>query len=174
MGAEQLSRRRRQPGDDRSFERSESLFIQTARAVLDPEVYDVVAKPRELAAIFPARVEGERALGVVPEAMIVHRGTGRRLFVEVKKQGDVGNADERACKHHTVRFTRLLKERYGYEYHPFVTIFCESLATNRRYTRKAEFFFEPGQYLNWVDYDENILRNWLTARCAAWLADPPR
>lgn len=170
MGSEQLSRRRRQPGDDRSFERSESLFVETARAALDPDVYDIIAKPGDLQAIFPARLPGERALGIIPEAVIIHRGTGRRLFVEVKKQGDMGNADERACKHHTVRFQKLLHDLYGYDYHPFVTIFCESLATNRRYTRKAEFFFEPDQYFNWVDYDPELLGRWLRGRCDAWLS----
>lgn len=57
----------------------------------------------------------------------------------------------------------------GYDYHPFVTIFCESLATLPRYTRKAEYLFEPGQYFNWIDYDLDALCAFLHSRCEEWL-----
>ena len=46
---------------------------------------------------------------------------------------------------------------------------CESLAEIERYTRKAQYLFEPDQYLLWKDYDMDILAAYLKARCAAWL-----
>jgi hypothetical protein len=170
MDSKRLSARLKQPGHDRTFTLSESNFAAAARAVLDRSMYEVSDHPRDLARIFPG-LEGERELGVVPEASITSLRTGRKLFVEVKKQGARGNAEERACKHHTVQFYATLKALFGYDYHPFVTIFCEELATNPRYTRKAAFLFEPKQYLLWVNYEEGILRDYLNERCREWL-DP--
>lgn len=171
MNAAKLAARKKQPGHDRDFLESESAFVQVARASLDPGRYEVIEKPDDLRDLFPKLEPGERDLGVVPEAVIINRNTNRRLYFEVKAQGERGNAEERACKHHTVQFYRTLKEKFGYEYHPIVTIFCESLATFPRYTRKHPFFFEPNQYFNWVDYQPAILAAYLKERCADWLED---
>ncbi|MGH8628326.1 MAG: hypothetical protein ACREYC_24690 [Gammaproteobacteria bacterium] len=95
--------------------------------------------------------------------------TGRKFFVEVKNKGPAGNADERACKHHTVQFYKTLKGAFGYAYHSFVTVFCESLAVLPRYTRKAAFLFEPDQYFLWVDYDQKTLAAFLRGRCETWV-----
>jgi hypothetical protein len=169
MDSERLSQRLKQPGHDRTFVTSEMNFVQAARRCLDPDLYVVEDHPRDLAAIFPASLTGERDLGVVPEASITSKRTGRKVFVEVKKQGSAGNAEERACKHHTVQFCKTLHGIYGYDYHPFITVFCESLATLPRYTRKAKFLFVRDQYFNWADYDLDSLCEYLQARCAAWL-----
>lgn len=166
-----LSGRSRQPGHDRSFRRSESLFIASAREALDPDLYEVVERPKHLRDIFPPLSDSDRPLGVVPEAAVISRRSGRMFFVEVKKQGDSGNAEERAAKHHTVGFYRLMRERFGYDFHPYVTVFCESLAENPRYTRKIQMLLEPDQFLLWRSYDPALLEGFLTARCAAWL-DP--
>ncbi len=169
MDSAKLSARSKQPGHDRSFEHSESVFVQAARKCLDPDRYEVVAKPKDLRDLFPAAEGKGRPLGIELEAVIVNRQTGKRLYVEVKKQGDAGNADERACKHHTVEFYRTMNSKFGYDYHPIVTVFCEALATNPRYTRKAPYYFEPNQYLNWVNYDVGLLCTYLRERCEAWL-----
>ena len=73
-----------------------------------------------------------RTLGVRPEASIRNRETGRVMYFEVKKQGDAGNAEERAFKHHTVQFYKTLQDLTRMPYHAYRTIFCESLATNPR------------------------------------------
>ena len=169
MDSEKLSARDKQPGHDQSYKTSEKNFIVLARECLDPNLYDVIAQPKELRNLFPARSADERDLGVRPEATIINRSTQRRFFVEVKKQGDRGNADERACKHHTVRFYQVLKERFGYDYHPFVTVFCEALATNPRYTRKSEYYFEQPNYFNWEHYDQAALCEFLQERCRDWI-----
>lgn len=166
--AHTLAGRSTQPGHDRTFLRSESLFVTTARDILQGR-WEVIEKPTELRDLFPARNADERDLGIEPEAAIISPRTGRRFFVEVKKQGDAGNADERAAKHHTVAFHRLMHQRYGYDYHPYTTVFCEALATNPRYTRKIPHYFEEGQYLLWEDYRPELLGQWLEDRCTTWL-----
>jgi hypothetical protein len=165
MDSEKLSARAKQPGHDQTFRASETHFIDAARTILDHDRYEVVNQPRELRDLF-----GPRS-GVQPEAAIISKETGRRFFVEVKKQGDRGNAEERACKHHTVQFYKCLHERFGYSYHPYVTILCEALAVNPRYTEKAVHYFEPGHYVLWVDYNPRILADFLTLTCSNWLDD---
>jgi hypothetical protein len=169
MDSERLSARARQPGHDQTFRVSEGNFLQAARGCLDPEKYEVEYQPRVLRDIF-ATVD-ETALGVRPDFMIKSRQTGRMLFVEVKKQGRGGNAEERSFKHHTVQFCKTLRDRLGYDFHPWVTVWCESLATDPRYTRKAKYLFEEDHYFLWVDYDPASLCSWLRARCEEWLDD---
>lgn len=166
MDSKKLSERLRQPGHDQTFRTSETNFLKAARACLSGD-YDVIDKPRELSRCFSE--EAETALGLQPEAAIVSKKTQRRFFVEVKKQGDRGNAEERALKHHTVEFYKLMNRLYGYDYHPYVTIWCESLANLERYTRKANYLFEKDQYFLWKDYDQDALCAYLNGRCRAWL-----
>jgi len=170
MDSERLSQRAKQPGHDRTFLTSEANFVEAARRCLDPERYDVESKPKDLARCFGAEA-GERALGLHPEASVTSRATGRKFFVEVKKQGPGGNAEERGYKHHTVQFYRLMHELYGYGYHPYVTIWCESLAVRPGYTRKAAHLMELDQYFLWKDYELKPLCEYLRSRCEAWLED---
>lgn len=166
MDSKKLSARSKQPGHDRTFLVSETNFVTVARAVLGA-AYTVEKNPTDLRDVFSETAE--TALGLSPEASITSLATGRKFFVEVKRQGPAGNAEERACKHHTVQFYKLLQSRLGYPYHPYVTIFCERLADMERYTRKARYLFEPEHYLLWRNYDEELLRAYLRARCSAWL-----
>jgi hypothetical protein len=129
----------------------------------------VTANPVDLKTVFKSETAND--LGINPEASITSPRTKRTFFVEVKKQGSRGNAEERAAKHHTVQFYKTLSNVYGYTYHPYVTIFCESLATLPRYTTKFAHLYEPDQYFLWVDYNLEPLRNYLIERCAAWLED---
>lgn len=171
MDSEKLSKREKQPGHDQTYRESEGNFILVARQCLDAAIYDIVEQPRELRDLFPKALCDDRVLGIQPEAVIINRETSRRIFFEVKKQGDRGNAEERACKHHTVAFYDTLHDRFGYDYHPFITIFCESLAINPRYTRKIPFYFKKNHYFLWDDYDPNLLAGFLKERCREWI-DP--
>jgi hypothetical protein len=165
MDSEKLSRRTKQPGHDRTFESSERNFEAALAKILDPAEFEIDSKPDELRKIFDNR------FGIIPEASIRHRQTGRVMYFEVKKQGPAGNADERACKHHTVQFQRTLKKVTGAEYHPFCTIFCESLATDERYTVKHPHFFEEGRFFLWVDYDLDDLSAFLSQNILPLLRD---
>ena len=166
MDSKKLSARTKQPGHDVTYRKSEIEFIRVAKNVLDPTKYKVVDHPRDLGGIF---TDEEGSLGVVPEAAIINLKSGKRIFVEVKKQGPAGNAEERAYKHHTVEFYRLLKTAFGYDYHPFITVFCENLATDRKYTLKIKNLIEKDNYVLWVSYDQNLLRKYLRERCIEWL-----
>jgi hypothetical protein len=159
MDSARLSARIRQPGHDRTFLVSEQNFVRALRLILPPD-YDVVDHPRDLLRIFPS--EGAaRDLGISPEASIRDRHTGRVMYFEVKKQGDAGNAEERAMKHHTVQFYKTLAAFTGMPYHAYVTVFCDSLATNPRYTTKFQYLIEPGHYFLWADYRIELLRQFI-------------
>jgi hypothetical protein len=171
MDSERLSRRTKQPGHDRTFVTSETNFLDAARRCLPADRYVVEAKPRDLLECFGTEL-GARALGLQPEASIMSLRTRRKFFVEVKKQGPAGNAEERGFKHHTVQFYKLMHELYpDYHYHPYITIWCESLAELPRYTRKAVHLMEPGQYFLWKGYELESLCEYLRGRCADWLDD---
>ncbi len=165
MDSKKLSARAKQPGHDRTFRTSEANFVSALEEILDRTLWDIEDHPRDLSKIIADRY------GVVPEASITYRPTGRKLYFEVKKQGPAGNADERACKHHTVQFYRLLHDHLGYDYHPFVTVMCENLATDERYTVKHPAYFEEDNYFLWVDYDLESLRACINDRAGKWLVD---
>jgi hypothetical protein len=172
MDSKKLSARTRQPGHDQSFRESEAHFDEAAREILDrrfPGEFLVSAQGSELDDVFGVNPDTGRALGVRPEATITHVASGRSMFVEVKKQGSSGNAEERACKHHTIQFAKVLQARFGWDYHPCVTVFCDSLAVDPRYTVKFASLFEPDNYFLWRDYDRNILERYLVARATQWL-----
>lgn len=172
MNSKSLSARLRQPGHDSTFRLAEANFVAVATRVIEahfPGAFVITAQGSELADIFGHNPETGRPLGIRPEATITHLETGRSLFFEVKKQGPAGNAEERACKHHTLRFARLLNERFGWNYHPFVTVFCDSLATEARYTLKFASLFERDNYLLWVDYDARLLEDYLVGRVTDWI-----
>ncbi|HWM33175.1 MAG TPA: hypothetical protein VNR36_02935 [Pseudolysinimonas sp.] len=167
MDSRRLSQRAIQPGHDRTFRASEQNFIAALETLLRPSgQWDIVDHPRDLERIFGNRY------GVVPEAKITYLPTGRYMYFEVKKQGPQGNAEERAAKHHTVQFYKTLAEVTGFDYHPFVTVMCESLSTLDRYTIKHPYYFEEGHYFNWVDYDLDSLAAFIDEIASRWLAGP--
>ncbi len=154
MDSRKLSERSKQPGDDQTYKASEGNFAAFLRARLAPEVFEISEKPSDLRYMLPNEgVEGARnAYGVVPEVSVKCKASGKKLYFEVKKQGRGGNADERACKHHTVQFQKQLKVFTGYTYHALVTIMCEQLANYPKYLAKHPHFFEPDSYFCWKDY----------------------
>ncbi|MGI8535010.1 MAG: hypothetical protein ACR2K2_00660 [Mycobacteriales bacterium] len=163
MDSAKLSARAKQPGHDRTFQTSETNFIEALRTILSSEEWSIEDHPRDLAKIISGRY------GVIPEASISFKATGSKMYFEVKKQGTGGNADERAAKHHTVQFYKELHEVTGYPYHPYITVMCESLATADRYVTKHPFYFEEDHYFCWVDYDLDILADFLAHVSDRWL-----
>lgn len=147
MDSGKLSARAKQPGHDATFRKSEENFVKALQLIFEGPEWQVEDKPRHLAKM----IDGQ--YGIAPEASVKNLKTGKIMYFEVKKQGDRGNADERASKHHTVQFQRNLKSFTKMPFHAYVTIMCESLAKNPRYTVKHAFYYEEGAYFNWVDYD---------------------
>lgn len=163
MDSARLSARAKQPGHDRTFTNSERNFVAALEQILDETEWEIRDHPRDLSKIIGGK------FGVIPEASITYRRTGKTMYFEVKKQGPAGNADERACKHHTVQFYKEIHGVTGFDYHPFVTIMCESLATLERYTSKHPFYFEDGHYFLWEDYDLDLLADFLAKIAERWL-----
>lgn len=163
MNSARLSARARQPGHDRTFRTSEVNFIEALEVILDVSEWDIRDHPADLRRLIAGRY------GIVPEASITYRPTGKTMYFEVKKQGPAGNADERAAKHHTVEFYKRLKAYTGYDYHPFATVMCESLATDDRYTIKHPYFFEEDHYFCWAHYDVDILADYIARIADRWL-----
>jgi hypothetical protein len=125
-----LSARTRQPGHDRSFVTSETNFVRALETILDSGQYEVRDHPSDLLRIFKA--ETASALGIRPEASVRSIATKRVMYFEVKKQGDAGNAEERAFKHHTVQFYKTLRTFTGLPYHAYCTIFSGTLGVYYR------------------------------------------
>ncbi len=170
MDSRRLSARLKQPGDDRTFLASEANFARALRGFLPADRYEIREKPTDLRAIF-AGDPGTRALGVEPEASLRNKATGRVMYFEVKKQGPAGNAEERAMKHHTVQFYKVLAQVTGMPYHAYCTIFCDHLASLPRYTTKFKYLIEPGHYFLWRDYDVQALQHFIEREICAKLLD---
>ncbi len=115
MAREHLIGRSIQPGDDRTFEDSERNFIEGASRLL-PKGILLEPAPRDLRALFSG--EGF-TYGLAPEAKVINPANGRFFYVEVKKQGPRGNAEERGMKLFTARFEEFLSATYGLPYHPY-------------------------------------------------------
>lgn len=156
MDREKLAARTRQPGDDQSYRESEQSFADLLRQLLNSEVLEVREKPSDLRKMFPSNVEesARDEYGIVPEVAVTHKTTRQSLYFEVKKQEKGGNAEERACKHHTVQFKKRLSDFTGYPFHAYVTIFCEELANYPKYLAKHPYFFEPDSYFCWKEYSD--------------------
>lgn len=163
MNSAKLSARAKQPGHDRTFRTAETNFVAALESILDPNEWEIVDQPKDLRKIIG------RKFGVQPEASIRYRRTGKVMYFEVKKQGPAGNADERAAKHHTVQFYKELHDITGLPYHPFITIMCESLATLERYTLKHPFFYEEDHFFCWVDYDLDLMADFIAHIADRWL-----
>ena len=166
MDSARLSARIKQPGHDRTFTTSETNFVAALRQILPERDWAVEDHPRDLAKMIDGRY------GVVPEAGIRLLENDRVWYFEVKKQGPAGNADERACKHHTVEFYKRLAAWTGMPYHAFSTIMCENLATDDRYTTKHPYYFEADHYFNWIDYELAPLAGYLAMLTERYIAAP--
>lgn len=151
MDSRKLSLRAIQPGDIRTFTKSEDAFHEVASRFNGMNGLRVTRHPDRLKRFY--REEGEaHNLGLWPEEEIYHEPTRRPLFFEVKNQGPRGNAEERAYRHHTEVFSQRLMKMFGLEYHPYFTIFTGSLATDLRYTLKFRHHIPLTHYFLWKDY----------------------
>ncbi len=166
MDSAKLSARIKQPGHDRTFKISETNFDGALRELLPADDWLIEDHPKDLLKMIDGRY------GIRPEASIELRENGRIWYFEVKKQGKDGNADERACKHHTVEFYKRLSAHTGMPYHAFSTIMCEKLAELDRYVVKHPYYFEPDHYLLWRDYDLQVLADYLAMLTERYIAAP--
>jgi hypothetical protein len=160
-----LKVRQKQPGHDRTFKKSETQLENVLIGSIEPTIFHVETQPKDLLHIFKNTKNipnAKASYGIRPELLIRCRSNNKPLYIEVKKQGKGGNAEERACKHHTIQFQKILRQHLQIDYNPIVTIFCEKLATQGKYLVKHAGYFEEGTYFCWPDYDDTqVLLNFI-------------
>jgi hypothetical protein len=157
----------------RSWTTAEQQLAVLARALL-PATYAVSVHPRDLQHWYHRdTADTGRSSGLIPDLKITDLLTGNYLFVEVKRQGGTGNAQERMYKPYTAKFVTELGGYTGLNYHPFVTVLCDNLATDGRYRRQITAHVPDGQLLFWTGYDVAGLARYLD-RVRDGFLDPDR
>jgi hypothetical protein len=167
MAREHLSKRAKQPGHDQRYRGAEKRFLRVMKRLTDERLCQITEKPRDLADYY--RGPAGEVFGLVPELKLELKEGRGVIFYEVKRQGPKGNAEERAFRHHTVRFTEGLKRKLGVDYHAYVTVFCESLAELPRYTVKAREHIPDENLILWKGYAPEIIAQHLARVGRQWL-----
>lgn len=119
-----LSNRTIQPGTTNTGTDSETSLYAELIKFLPEDHWEVCDHPQELTKIFGT-------YGIVPDASIRNKKTGRIMYFETKYQGPKGNAEERAGKLFTHHFVNYLKSITGMPYHAYRLIMTGSLATDK-------------------------------------------
>lgn len=139
MGREHLkSRANWQAASAISGSEAERAFDAIMRLYCLGTEFMYVSKPRDLREIYGT------SHGIVPEAVIRNTRTERAVYVEVKRQGDRGNAHERACKYFApgiVASTRVIANQPEGVI-PFWWIFTNGIARAPRYVEEIRHWFQ--------------------------------
>ena len=120
--------------------------------------YKLREKPDDLRRIYG----GARGGGVVPDFSITNEETGRKIFIEVKRQGPGGNAHERAGKYFAPGLAKegRKKGKLPDGVFPFFLVFADSLASDDRYQREITKWFNEElakHFLLWKDRSPELL-----------------
>lgn len=86
---------------------------------------------------------------------------GKSIFIEVKRQGDKGNAHERVYKYFAPRLQRKVTELLKSEGYPVYVVLCDSLSSTPRYVSEFEQNLDPESYLLWKNYDVTLLKDFI-------------
>jgi hypothetical protein len=146
---------------------AEKAFLNTFRTVFDGTEYTIRAKPTEFQSIYVniqlpettlAEIfnppEGITRHGVYPDYAIDNNRTGKRLYVEVKRQdgwveGGVrsdgrGNAHERSCKFFTPGLLSILRQKSGIAEPslPFWTVFQGDITRDPCRVREVSCWYQ--------------------------------
>lgn len=122
------------------------------RYVIDTD-YSYESKPGDLRGIYGTSATTGRPHGVVPDAAIRSRSTGRTVYIEVKRQREKGNAHERACKYFApgiiASARTIAKQPEGVI--PFWWVFTNGIATDPKYVQEIRHWFQgiEGHLLLW-------------------------
>lgn len=109
--------------------------------------YEYEYKPNDLRGIYGLQPGAQRPHGILPEAVIRSRTTGRAVYIEVKRQRAAGNAHERACKYFApgiiASARAIAKQSEGTI--PFWWIFTNGIATDPRYVQEITHWFRGAE-----------------------------
>lgn len=120
--------------------------------------YEITPKPKTLKHIYT------KSRGIIPELSIRYIPTGNTIFIEVKRQGDEGNAHERLCKYFAPGILSRSSVIANIN-NPFFFVLMDGLAKNARYDEELRIWFDADnfrdRYLLWTDTsDDTKLTNW--------------
>ena len=158
MGREHLERRDnwQREAADRGGQ-AEWVFDAIMRTYVIDTDYEYQRKPSGLRGIYGSLQSGNPH-GIIPEAVIRNKATGRALYVEVKRQRAAGNAHERACKYFApgiISSAQAIANQPS-SVIPFWWIFTNGIATDPRYVQEITHWFlgiEPHLFL-WQDLND--------------------
>jgi hypothetical protein len=79
--------------------------------------------------------------GCIPDCKVQHVVSGRRCFIEVKNQGDMGNAHERAAKYATPSMIAFVQKKLGVDFLPFAYVFTGKMVESPKYILELKLIF---------------------------------
>lgn len=131
---------------------------QAFAAIMEEHLRDTsfagVPKPADLAGIYGTGTGG-RPHGIRPDYSISNPETGRRVFVEIKRQRAAGNAHERACKYMMPGILNAMRQAGNQpaDVIPMWWVFTNGVAADPRYVQEIMFWFQgiEGNVLLWSD-----------------------
>ena len=138
MNREHLASRAKWQGQAGAAGEGAEMTFQAVFSNYLQDPYEITDKPRDLKSIY-----GENH-GIEPDFSISSKQTGRKIFVELKRQRKGGNAHERACKYLTPgivdaghRIGNIRNEDF-----PFWIIFSGELVQDRKRRQEITFWFK--------------------------------
>ena len=133
---------------------AERAFERCMRKRLDPGVYTVTRRPKDLLKIFDG-------YGIQPNFKIRHEETRRSIFVEITRQNDRGNAYERSLRFLTPGAMIRAREICGLSSGkiPVWWVFMADMTRETSYIKKIRGFFTTMEenYFLWDGKDERGL-----------------
>jgi hypothetical protein len=139
-----------------------SAYQKPAEKIKGATWYD--AQKREFREYTDKLREKRSECGIAPDLMIRNKQTGKMHFVEVKNQGDKGNAHERCAKYATGILAHM-KQKMNVTHHPVSYIFGGTMLTKRKYILELKTCysdFAPGHLvlLTSSESNEATILNW--------------
>ena len=100
--------------------------------------------------------------GIFPDFSITNENTGRKIFIEVKRQGPEGNAHERAGRYFAPGLVKegRKKGKLPDGVFPYFLIFTANLASDDGYRREITKWFNEElkeHFLLWKDWSPDLL-----------------
>ena len=119
-------------------------FYTMMVAHLQPSPLRIIRDPSSLRGIYGHYEVSGSPHGIRPQYEIVNEKSGKRVWVEFRRQGPRGNAHERICKFFMpgiIESARIIGN-HGPGVIPFWFVFTDALATEERYIREIGHWFQ--------------------------------
>lgn len=160
MGREHLaSRDNWQAKANAKGQSPEDIFSALMQLYFKETDYEGINKPKDLKGIYGLRPKTNKPHGIEPEYCIQNKKTGKKIYVEIKRQKKEGNAHERACKYFMpgVLLSMQAKCNLAAGVAPIWIIFCNGIAQDPARQQEISHWFkgyEPHLFL-WQKISES-------------------